>query len=300
MTTNKLLSSIVIDQSDGAGARSQIESHVEYMIAIGAFRPGERVPTAVQLAAQLGVSFRTVQRAYDELGSHGTLVGLTTLGTSVAAEARSPELLHVVSHRDHACDREGRGLGLHPQGCRSYRSRRRSAVVFADEESDWMNNREEPWNLPPIPSWCGTSALEWAKQTPEQRKAEWIAQPPWWHESVDAQRIAYWTNRNEMKSEYQWTLDPMDVRNAIVMLGKGTAIERVTQVKGVSVPDLRRDIAMLKPSTSSAWPLEYLGVSPDIRRRPSLSIRWHSSDGQSARPITGRTEVQVLAPLFVR
>jgi len=43
MTTNKPLSSIVIDQSDGAGARSQIESHVEYMIAIGAFRASHPV-----------------------------------------------------------------------------------------------------------------------------------------------------------------------------------------------------------------------------------------------------------------
>ncbi len=54
MTANQPLSSIVIDQSDAAGARSQIQSHVEYMIAIGAFRPGERVPMVVQLAAQLG------------------------------------------------------------------------------------------------------------------------------------------------------------------------------------------------------------------------------------------------------
>ncbi len=38
----------------------------------------------------------------------------------------------------------------------------------------------------------------------------------------------------------------MDVRNAIVMLGNGNAIARVAQVKGVSVPDLRRVIAMLR------------------------------------------------------
>lgn len=55
-------------------------------------------------------------------------------------------------------------------------------------------------------------------QTPQQRKAEWTAQRVRWHESVGAKRIGYWAKRSDMKSEYEWRLDPIDVRNAIVML----------------------------------------------------------------------------------
>lgn len=47
---------------------------------------------------------------------------------------------------------------------------------------------EEPCNLPSLPSRSGTSALEWAQQTPEERKA--LAQTSWWHETVGAKIIA--------------------------------------------------------------------------------------------------------------
>jgi len=39
---------------------------------------------------------------------------------------------------------------------------------------------DEPWNLPPVPSWCGNVLMYWAEQTPAQRKAEWQRMPPSW------------------------------------------------------------------------------------------------------------------------
>jgi len=60
--------------------------------------------------------------------------------------------------------------------------------------------------------------------------------------------------------DYEWSLDSIDVRNAIVMLKNGNAIERVANVKGVSVSDLRRDLAMLQAA-------DIIRVAPRISRR---------------------------------
>lgn len=54
---------------------------------------------------------------------------------------------------------------------------------------------DEPWNLPPPPSWCGSVAIVWAEQTPDERKAEWDRMPGWWHETVGRDRIEYWRSR---------------------------------------------------------------------------------------------------------
>lgn len=51
---------------------------------------------------------------------------------------------------------------------------------------------DEPWNLEPVPSWCGTGRIAWAQQTPDERKAEWLASPEWWQEENARERIAYW------------------------------------------------------------------------------------------------------------
>jgi hypothetical protein len=55
---------------------------------------------------------------------------------------------------------------------------------------------DEPWNLPPVPTWCGNVFMDWAQRTPEQRKAEWMRQPTWWHETVGRERIEYWRSRS--------------------------------------------------------------------------------------------------------
>jgi len=54
---------------------------------------------------------------------------------------------------------------------------------------------DEPWNLPPVPTWCGNVFMDWAEKTPAQRKAEWNRMPLWWHETVGRERIEYWRSR---------------------------------------------------------------------------------------------------------
>jgi hypothetical protein len=54
---------------------------------------------------------------------------------------------------------------------------------------------DEPWNLPPAPTWCGNVLMDWAKQSPAQRKAEWERMPTWWHEKWGHERIEYWRTR---------------------------------------------------------------------------------------------------------
>ncbi len=68
--------------------------------------------------------------------------------------------------------------------------------------------------------------------------------------------------------EYHWTLDPFDVRNAIVMFKNGNAIDRFASVKGISVSDLRRDIAMPRAADVIRVATRISGRKPDIRRRP--------------------------------
>lgn len=62
-----------------------------------------------------------------------------------------------------------------------------AAILFG-----YMNDQRSidmPWNLPPIPSWCGNVFMHWAEQSPAQRKDEWMRQPSWWHETVGRDRI---------------------------------------------------------------------------------------------------------------
>jgi len=56
-------------------------------------------------------------------------------------------------------------------------------------------NLDEPWNLPPVPTWCGNVFMSWAQKTPAQRKAAWFWQPKWWHDTVGRDRIEYWRSR---------------------------------------------------------------------------------------------------------
>jgi len=54
---------------------------------------------------------------------------------------------------------------------------------------------DEPWNLLPVPIWCGNVFMDSAERTPAQRKAEWERKPRWWHDTVGRERIVYWHSR---------------------------------------------------------------------------------------------------------
>ena len=78
-----------VDPNSGVPLGVQIARQVRLSIAAGRIGVGERLPSARELAADLGVNFHTVRKAYGELESEGLLRVERGRGTTVAAAARS-------------------------------------------------------------------------------------------------------------------------------------------------------------------------------------------------------------------
>ena len=91
---------IELDFRSGIPIYVQIMDQIKHLIASGALRPGDQLPTVRQLAADLRVNFNTVARAYrtlDEAGLISTQHGrgtyiLTPLNSENAALIRQEAL----------------------------------------------------------------------------------------------------------------------------------------------------------------------------------------------------------------
>lgn len=77
-----------VDPNSGVPLGVQIARQVRLAVAAGRVAPGERLPSARGLAAELGVNFHTVRKAYGELEAEGLLVVERGRGTTVSATAR--------------------------------------------------------------------------------------------------------------------------------------------------------------------------------------------------------------------
>ncbi|MEM9378956.1 MAG: GntR family transcriptional regulator [Planctomycetota bacterium] len=75
-----------IEQNSGLPLGPQIVGQLKLAIASGRLVPGERLPGARDLAAELRVNFHTVRKAYGELEREGLLVSSRGRGTFVANE----------------------------------------------------------------------------------------------------------------------------------------------------------------------------------------------------------------------
>ncbi|MEM6674621.1 MAG: GntR family transcriptional regulator [Planctomycetota bacterium] len=75
-----------IEQNSGLPLGPQIVGQLKLAIASGRLGPGERLPGARDLAAELRVNFHTVRKAYGELEREGLLVSTRGRGTFVAEE----------------------------------------------------------------------------------------------------------------------------------------------------------------------------------------------------------------------
>jgi GntR family transcriptional regulator len=73
-----------IDPNAGVPLGTQIARQIRLAVASGRVAPGERLPAARELAADLRVNFHTVRRAYGDLEAEGLLRCEQGRGTFVA------------------------------------------------------------------------------------------------------------------------------------------------------------------------------------------------------------------------
>jgi GntR family transcriptional regulator len=76
----------------------QIAKNVRQMLARGALRPGDKLPSARELAALLSVNPNTIVHAYGELESQGVIEKRRGLGTFVRDDAPITGLKHEMLH----------------------------------------------------------------------------------------------------------------------------------------------------------------------------------------------------------
>ena len=80
-----------INPTDAAPIWRQIEEGMRRMIALGALKPGDTVPSVRELATTLRVNPNTVARAYQRLTEHGVFAVRRGEGTFVADEPSQPK-----------------------------------------------------------------------------------------------------------------------------------------------------------------------------------------------------------------
>jgi GntR family transcriptional regulator len=72
-----------IDPTSGVAPYSQLVSQVKQALRLGWLQPGDRLPTAHEVAASVAINPNTVQKAYKELEYEGLIVGRPGQGTFV-------------------------------------------------------------------------------------------------------------------------------------------------------------------------------------------------------------------------
>ncbi|MFB9377404.1 GntR family transcriptional regulator [Kineococcus gynurae] len=76
---------VTVDADSAVPVYEQLRRQVTTLVTTGALRPGDRLPAARTLAADLGLALGTVQRAYRELEAAGTVASRRRTGTVVTA-----------------------------------------------------------------------------------------------------------------------------------------------------------------------------------------------------------------------
>ncbi|MGF6602849.1 GntR family histidine utilization transcriptional repressor [Paraburkholderia sp. GAS448] len=80
-----------------AARYEQVKNYIRGTIESGARRPGDRIPSELDLVATLGVSRMTVNRALRELSDEGLLTRISGVGTFVA-QAKPQSTLLMIAH----------------------------------------------------------------------------------------------------------------------------------------------------------------------------------------------------------
>jgi GntR family transcriptional regulator len=107
-----------IDSESGVPIYVQVEEQIRALVAAGQLQPGEQLPTIRALAAELGVNYNTVARAYLELDRAGVVSTQRGKGTFVADVSdetrRTRRRQHKLEAIVEAAVAEARKLGYSP------------------------------------------------------------------------------------------------------------------------------------------------------------------------------------------
>jgi DNA-binding transcriptional regulator YhcF (GntR family) len=90
-------SCIVVDPNDGTAVCKQIQRQIRYLVAIGAIRDDERLPTVAELSERIGCASTLVSLAYEGLKAEGVITGIVGHGTYIAEGARNDDLVRAVA-----------------------------------------------------------------------------------------------------------------------------------------------------------------------------------------------------------
>jgi GntR family transcriptional regulator len=108
---NNVMRDVKIDPSDRLDLHEQVAAEIRRAIAGGEAKPGERLPPAKDLAAELGVNTNTVLRALRVLRDEGLLEfrrgrGITVSGTPErgAVVSRARELVEFARRHGYRLD----------------------------------------------------------------------------------------------------------------------------------------------------------------------------------------------------
>jgi GntR family transcriptional regulator len=81
-----------LDRTSGVATYLQLVHQVKQALRLGLLRPGDQLPTAKEVVAQLGINPNTVLKAYRELERGGLVAPRPGQGTFVQQSLSSPSL----------------------------------------------------------------------------------------------------------------------------------------------------------------------------------------------------------------
>jgi GntR family transcriptional regulator len=107
-----------IDSTSGLAPYAQLVQQVKQALRLGWLQPGDRLPTAHEVAASVAINPNTVQKAYRELEYEGLVAGRPGQGTFVERSLRqsTPATLLTLTRRLERWIAAARAAGLDEDG----------------------------------------------------------------------------------------------------------------------------------------------------------------------------------------
>jgi GntR family transcriptional regulator len=107
-----------IDSTSGVAPYAQLVAQVKQAMRLGWLEPGDKLPTAHEVAASVAINPNTVQKAYKELEYEGLVAGRPGLGTFVqrSLSQSTPGSLATLTRRLERWIAAARAAGLDEDG----------------------------------------------------------------------------------------------------------------------------------------------------------------------------------------